>query len=119
LGCSPFTTMGVTVNYWAGRHIDTSDVGYGVVTWFDDNHTNEPCQRTLFRLCDYGLSFVPQHGTIAIFKTGEIAHPTRRNAKYTQVGVALAIKKLILTASEKRMANLDFGGNNGDVETWI
>lgn len=119
LGHSPFTTMGATLNYWATKHIDSSDFGFGTIMWFDGKYTNETCQRTVFRLCDYGISFIPQHGTFAMFKTNNVAHQTKRNVNYSPLGVAFAMKKFILTASEKRMEELNFTSNCDDLETWI
>ena len=35
LGCSPFTTMGSTLNFYVNGHYDDADSGFGVISWFE------------------------------------------------------------------------------------
>ena len=35
LGCTPFTTMGLTKNFWAYPHLDPEDCTSSFILWFE------------------------------------------------------------------------------------
>lgn len=121
LGSSPFTTMGGTLNYHAGNHLDDKDMGLGVIAWFEQQFKPSSCRRTVFQLSDFGVFLKPRQGTIIMFQPCKIAHLTKRNIGYPQVGVVFAMKKIVKDGSNKRLEDIGFGNGQGqdDWESWI
>jgi len=117
LGFSPFTTMASTLDFYVSPHFDETDSGYGVIAWFERFFNPSICRRSLFRYIDYGIFIKPKQGTITIFKPAEVKHQTIQNRGYSQLGLALAVKKTILEAGRKHMEEVGFGLDVDETES--
>ena len=100
VGCSPFSLLSITKNYYVIPHIDVTDTLHGFIIWFQsDNNTGRGGE---FVFPEWNIYIKPQQGTILLFDSSKIYHYTRENFGFTQIGIALVLKeKVIKAACEK------------------
>ena len=100
VGCSPFSLLSITKNYYVIPHIDLCDTLHGFIMWFQSS--NNIGRGGEFVFPEWNIYIRPQQGTILLFDSSKIYHYTRENFGFTQIGIALALKqKVIKAACEK------------------
>jgi hypothetical protein len=74
----------------------------------DTNHAEY--KRSEFHLPGCGYFLKPQQGTIIVLDCAKVSHGTIANFGYNQFGVALTMKKKVVTGGKKLMSKygLDF-----------
>jgi hypothetical protein len=74
----------------------------------DTNHAEY--RRFEFHLPSCGYLLKPQQGTVIVLDCAKISHGTIANSSYSQYGVALTMKKKVVTGGKKLMGKygLDF-----------
>ena len=100
VGCSPFSLLSITKNYYVIPHIDLCDTLHSFIMWFQSS--NNIGRGGEFVFPEWNIYIRPQQGTILLFDSSKIYHYTRENFGFTQIGIALALKqKVIKAACEK------------------
>jgi hypothetical protein len=97
LGCAkktPFKTMESTSKYWTLTHIDKGDLKMEFITWFLDGKKEGSSCSIEFFLSEYRSFFKSNNGIVTLLDSKYVAHGTKKNYGFIQIGIALTTKKI-------------------------
>ena len=99
VGQNPFSTIGITKNYYVSPHVDSSDTKHSFILWFKTS-TGRGGE---FVFLEWNLFIKPSQDTILLFDSTKIWHYTRGSFGFEQIGVALVFKKTIIRKALEKL----------------